>query len=399
MKRPAGVITHPMGFSASGVACGIKTGKEAPDVALLAADQPVTAAAVFTTNKVCAAPVLVSREHMKTSRGRIRAVVANSGNANACTGKQGMTDARSTAELIGVKPHEVLVASTGLIGRPLPMDKMDAGIRRAVEKLSSDYRGGAGFLRGIMTTDRFPKESERSIQVAGKEFRLSGVVKGAAMIAPDMATMLSFVTTDAALGRAQLQKLLAGAVGRSFNRITVDGHMSTNDTCVALASGRSGVTVTPGGRLEKKFAAALEDVLLELALLIVRDGEGAVRTAELRVSGARSAADAELAARAVAGSTLVRTALFGGDPNWGRIVSMAGACGCAFTEAKTSLKINGLPIYRNGRPLPVTKEIEKTMTADHVVFDLSLGVGRASSVVYTCDLGHSYVKLNAEYTT
>ncbi|HUU43688.1 MAG TPA: bifunctional glutamate N-acetyltransferase/amino-acid acetyltransferase ArgJ [Planctomycetota bacterium] len=403
MKRPTGVITHPAGFSASGVSCGIKTGRDLPDLGLLVAEEPVPAAAVFTTNKVCAAPVLVSREHLRTSRGYIRAVVANSGNANACTGKQGLADARRmtqlTAELIGAQPHEVLVASTGVIGRPMPMKAAEAGIRKASEKLSSDYRGGAAFLRGILTTDRFPKEAERSVHVAGRTFLVSGVVKGAAMIAPGMATMLSFVTTDAGLERRRMQGLLSAAVGRTFNRITVDGHMSTNDTCVLLASGRSGVKVTAEGRMERKFARALEEVLLELALAIVRDGEGAVRTAEIRVRGARSDADAERAARAVAGSPLVKTALFGADPNWGRIVSMAGASGCAFTEDKTSLRINSLVIYRNGKPLPVTKDIENAMRSDHVVFDLSLGLGRGASGVYTCDLGHNYVRLNAEYTT
>lgn len=403
MKKPSGLITRPKGFAAAGVAAGIKTSPGVPDVAVLTCEAPATAAAVFTTNRVCAAPVRVSREHLRTSRGRVRAVVVNSGNANACTGKRGMRDARKmaalTAKLLGVPLERVLVASTGLIGEPLPMTRVSTGIGKAVTRLSGDRRGAAAFTRGIMTTDRFPKEAETCLTVRGKRVRLAGVAKGAGMIAPDMATMLAFVTTDAQIARGVFQRLLARAVERSFNRITVDGHMSTNDTCLALASGLSGVRVPGGSRLEKKFASALDDVLLELALQIVRDGEGAVRVAEVRVVGARTNADAELAARAVAESPLVKTALFGADPNWGRIVTAAGACGCAFREEKTSLKIGGHVIYRHGRPRPASSAVLRAIKQEQVAFLLDLGLGRGSAVVYTCDLGYDYVRLNAEYHT
>ncbi len=402
MKKPLGVITRPLGFCAAGVAAGVKKKHGLLDVSMLVADGPATAAAVFTLNKVCAAPVQVCRAHMAVNRGRVCAIVVNSGNANACTGARGLANARRmaavTARLLGVRPQQVLVASTGVIGRPLPMEKVAAGIRDAASQLAADAKSGANFLRGIMTTDRFPKEAEATLTIRGKRVRIAGVVKGAGMIAPNMATMLAFVTTDAAVSRARLQKLLSRAVANSFNRITVDNHPSTNDTCVVLASGRSGVTIS-GGAAERKFAAGLQSVLLKLALLIVRDGEGATRVVEVRVVGAKSDADAERAARAIAGSPLVKTALFGADPNWGRFVSAAGASGCAFVESKTSLRINGLPIYRRGRPLAVTPAIERAMKREYVVLRLDLGLGSGRSVVYTCDLGYEYVRINAEYTT
>ncbi len=402
MKSPLGVITHPLGFRAAGVAAGVKKKPGLLDVALLACDARAAAAAVFTTIRVPAAPVVVSREHLATSRGRLRAVVVNSGNANACTGARGLRDARRmaalAASLLGVREAEVLVGSTGVIGRPLPMDKVAAGIRAAAASLRADSRGGATFLRGIMTTDRFPKEAEAALTIRGRRVRVAGVVKGAGMIAPRMATMLSFVTTDAAVSPARLRRLLAAAVEKSFNRITVDSHMSTNDTCCVMASGRSGVTIA-GGAAERKFAAALESVLLALALKIVRDGEGATRVVEVRVVGAKSDADAELAARAIANSPLVKTALFGADPNWGRFVSAAAASGAAFEESKTTLRINGLAIYRRGRPLAVTPALQRGMRREYVTLRLDLGLGRGQSVVYTCDLGYDYVKCNAEYTT
>jgi glutamate N-acetyltransferase/amino-acid N-acetyltransferase len=403
MKNPLGVITHPKGFRAAGVACGIRRVKGVPDVAVLSCEVPASAAGVFTTNAVCAAPVKVSREHLVRSRGRISAIVVNSGNANACTGKRGLTDAREmtrlAARLLHVEDSRVLVASTGIIGRPLPMKKVRSGIREAVRGLSDARRSGADFVRGIMTTDRFPKEAERSVRIEGKRVRLTGVAKGAGMIAPDMATMLAFVTTDAGASTPLLRRLVARAVRRSFNRITVDGHMSTNDTCIVLASGLSGAEVKAGTRLERVFAAALDELMLDLALQILRDGEGAVRLARVEVRGARTDSDAELAARAVARSPLVKTALCGGDPNWGRIVSAAGASGCAFTEENTSLSIGGHVIYRRGRPIPLSRAVEKAMTAPNVTLWLDLGLGRGAAVVYTCDLGHPYVRLNAEYHT
>jgi glutamate N-acetyltransferase/amino-acid N-acetyltransferase len=403
LKSPIGVITRPRGFLAAGAAAGIRTTPGVPDVGLLVCETPASAAALFTTNRVSAAPVQVSREHIALSRGRVKAVVVNSGNANACTGKRGMRDARRmallAAELLDVDPSQVLVASTGIIGQPLAMGRVESGIREAARGLSADRGGARRFTRAIMTTDRFPKEAEASITLAGTRVRLAGVVKGAGMIAPHIATMLAFMTTDAEVSPALLMKLLRGAADHSFNRITVDGHMSTNDTCVLLASGRSGATIRRGSRWEKKFAAALSEVTLALAIDVVRDGEGAVRVATVKVEHARSDADAELAARAVAESPLVKTALFGADPNWGRIVSAAGACGCAFREDRTSLSVNGHRMYRRGRPLAPSKAVQRAMTGSRITFVLDLGLDRGSSVVYTCDLGHAYVRLNAEYHT
>jgi glutamate N-acetyltransferase/amino-acid N-acetyltransferase len=307
--------------------------------------------------------------------------------------------AELTASLLGAAPQRILVASTGVIGNPLPMAKVREGIRAAVNGLSPMRAAGADFTRAILTTDRFPKEAEVSLGIGGRHVLLSGVAKGAGMIEPNMATMLSFLTTDARVSRPLLQKLLARAVDQSFNRITVDGHMSTNDTCVLLASGASGATIRSGTADEARFAAALDKLTLALALEIVRDGEGAVRVAEVRVNGARSNADAELAARAIAHSPLVKTALFGSDPNWGRIVSAAGACGCAFIEDKTSLRINSRAIYTLGKPRKASKAILNAMKHDRVTFELDLGLGRGSAVVYTCDLGHNYVHLNADYHT
>jgi len=403
LKKPTGVITRPKGFLAGGAGAGIKTTPGMLDVGLLSCEGVASAAALFTTNRVCAAPVQVSREHLALSGGRVKAVVVNSGNANACTGKRGIADARKmtrlAAELLGVEPTRVLVASTGVIGHPLPMGRVEWGIREAARGLSQDRRGAQRFTLGIMTTDRWPKEAGTTLLVGGKRVRIAGVAKGAGMISPRMATLLAFLTTDARLSPGVLRKLLSDAADRSFHRITVDGHMSTNDTCVALASGESGATVRGGSRWEKKFAAGLTEVMLTLALEVVRDGEGARRVATVRVEHARSNADAELAARAVAESPLVKTALFGADPNWGRIVSAAGASGCAFREDRTSLRVNGHEIYRRGRPLAPSKAVERAMAGSRVTFVLDLGLDRGSSVVYTCDLGYAYVRLNAEYHT
>ena len=403
MKKPVGVITRPKGYRATGVAAGIKTVAGAADVALLVSDVPAAAAGVFTTNKVCAAPVRIAREHLEACGRRIRAVVVNSGNANACTGKRGLRDAlRMTAvaaHALGIESHEVLVASTGVIGRPLPMKKVEGGIRKAAAELSADRRGGKRFVEGIMTTDRFPKEAATTLTLSGKRVCVAGVVKGAGMIQPDMATMLSFVTTDAKISPAFLRKLLVEAVDQSFNRITVDGHMSTNDTVIMLANGASGVTIRKGNREAGVFAEALNKVMLSLALDIVRDGEGAERIAIVKVVGAKTKGDAEAAARAVANSILVKTALFGSDPNWGRIVSAVGAIDCTFVEEKTSLGINGTLVYRKGRPLDIRSGVLKAMRGPQVEIDLDLGLGKHASVVYTCDIGYAYVRVNSEYTT
>jgi glutamate N-acetyltransferase/amino-acid N-acetyltransferase len=403
MKRPIGVITIPGGFRACGVAAGIKKKPGVPDVALLVCETPASAAGLFTTNRVCAAPVQVSRRHLALNRGRVRAVVVNSGNANACTGARGLADARRmtqlSAQLLHVKPAEVLVASTGVIGHPLPMNKVEAGIREAKASLSAGRKGARDFLRGIMTTDLFPKEAQASVTLSGSRVRIAGVVKGAGMICPNVATMLAFVTTDAGADPKTLDAILREAANHSFNRITVDGHMSTNDTVLLLASGASGATLKAGTTGAKAFAEALTEVMLKLALSIVRDGEGATRVAAVRVTGAASDADAELAARAVAQSPLVKTALYGADPNWGRIVSAAGYSGGRFVEGRTSLAVNGHFIYRLGKPLRASAAVVKAMKGTDVEFVLDLGVGRGKAVVYTCDLGYAYVKLNSAYTT
>ena len=395
----SGGVATARGFRAAGISAGIKATKK-PDLALVVSDTPATAAAVFTLNKVQAAPVLLSKEHLAKSGGIVRAIVVNSGCANACTGETGMADARAmaaeTARVVGCPIEQVLVASTGVIGVALPMDKLRPGIPQAFAALGSSH--GADAANAIMTTDPFPKESCATVTLGGKTVTIGGMAKGSGMIGPNMATMLAFVTTDAAMSQALLHRALTEAVDDTFNAITVDGDTSTNDAVMLLANGASGATV--GDADYAPFVRALRAVCLELALGIVRGGEGATKLVTVTVSGAASSPEARKAAMAIATSLLVKTAIHGGDPNWGRLIAVAGRAGVAFEPQRAKVTIGSIVLFEGGRPY----DDRSPQAADHlkgtdVSIGVDLGAGSAASTVWTCDLSAEYVKINAEYRT
>jgi len=395
---PGGVAT-PRGFRAAGVSAGIKA-SGALDLALLVSDAPATAAAVFTINRAQAAPVLVSREHLETSHGLARAVVVNSGCANACTGDAGLQVARDmaadTARLVNCPANQVLVASTGVIGVNLSIDKVRGGLGLAFPALSADQ--GPAAARAIMTTDPFPKEAAARISIGGRDVTIGGMAKGSGMIEPMMATMLGFVTTDAAVPKTLLDRALREAVNDTFNAITVDGECSTNDTVMLLANGASGATVD-----EAHYAVFLEGlraVCLELALGIVRGGEGATKLVTVTVTGAASSDDARRAAKAIANSPLVKTAIHGGDPNWGRLIAVAGRAGVAFELSKAAVRIGSIVLFKDGRPYDeAAPQAAEYLQGKDIAVSVDLGSGSASSTVWTCDLSAEYVRINAEYRT
>jgi glutamate N-acetyltransferase/amino-acid N-acetyltransferase len=389
------VITFPAGFEASAVAAGIKPGRD--DLALLASSGPCAAAGVFTRNRAVAAPVVVSREHLRS--GQARAVVVNAGCANAATGEQGLRDAREmaacAARALGIGADAVLVASTGVIGVPLPMEKVSAGIAAAARGLSPG--GGTAAARAILTTDTKPKEVAVERTLGGGRVRIGGMAKGAGMIAPDLATMLAFFTTDARIAPELLRQALVEAVGESLNRITVDGDTSTNDTAVALASGASDVVVSGGSDLAA-FRAALVEAARVLAEMIVRDGEGATRIAEVRVEGASTAAAADRIARTVAESPLVKTALHGGDPNWGRILAAAGRAGVEVDLAALDIFIGDCWVAEGGAARDYDEATAAAaMREDPVRLRLRFREGDATSWMWTSDLSRGYVDINAHY--
>jgi len=390
-------VTAPLGFRAAAGAAGIKPGR--PDLALVVADELANAAGVFTTNLAQAAPVIVSRQHLAS--GRARAIVANAGCANAGTGEPGLADARETAALVahalGCRPEEVLVASTGVIGVRLPMPSLGAGIAELASRLSRE--GGGEAARAILTTDTKAKEVAVDFRVGDKACCVGAMAKGAGMIAPNLATMLAFFTTDAAVAAPLLHQALLSAVGASLNRITVDGDTSTNDCAVILASGASGAEpITSRGPAYDVFAAALGQAALRLAEMLVRDGEGATRIAEVLVEGARSTADAERIARTVAESPLVKTALHGGDPNWGRLLAAAGRAGAAFDVSRVSIWIGDVHVTEGGAVRDYEEKLAAAaMREDPVRFRIRLGEGDASSWMWTSDFSRGYVDINAHY--
>jgi glutamate N-acetyltransferase/amino-acid N-acetyltransferase len=395
-----GGITAPSGYRASGIACGIKaTGK--PDLAIVASEGLASAAAVFTTNLAQAAPVVISREHIRRSAGRARAIVVNSGCANACTGDDGTAHAvamaRQTASAIGCRPEEVLVASTGVIGVKLDMSKVCPGITAAAASLSAS--GGPSAALAIMTTDPFPKEAAVEGSVGGSRFRVGGIAKGSGMIEPMMATMLGFVTTDAEVEPALLQRALKAATDDTFNAISVDGECSTNDCVFALANGASGTRVTEAGYAE--FANALQRVCETLAIGIVRGGEGATKLITVNVTGAHSDQDARRAARAISNSPLVKTAVHGGDPNWGRLIAVAGRSGAAFALDRAAVRIGPVELFSDGRPHDErADEAAEYLKRRDVTLEVDLGTGGSGrSRMWTCDLSAEYVRINAEYRT
>ncbi len=395
-------ITGPKGFMAAGVKCGIKVSGK-PDMALLVCPAGATGAAVFTTNRITSAAVEVSREHTRSSK--IYAVVVNSGCANACTGKLGLANARKMCELtaaeVGTKLDQVLVASTGVIGHQLPMEKVTDGITRAAAALSDSPRAGLAFAHAIMTTDTKCKRAFRQIMLSRKQVRIAGTVKGAGMIGPNMATTLLFVTTDAAISKPLLNKAFTEAVGSSLNRLTVDGHQSTNDTGVLLASGQAGnPRITNRSRDYERFSAALTDLCTDLVRQMALDAEGATRMFKVVIKGAATQADAVKAARAIADYPLFKCAVHGGDPNWGRIICAVGSSGVALDPRRLSCKLDDLYVFRNGTPtsFDVRKAARIISQREHTI-TVDLGVGRAGDFYYGCDLSAGYVHINADYHT
>ena len=397
--RLDGSVCSPEGFRASGVAAGIKPSGNS-DLALIVSDFPASAAAVFTTNRVFAAPVLVSRRHIED--GHARAIVVNAGSANACTGEQGLRDAQRmtdlTAEVLEVAPADVLVASTGVIGRTLPMERVEVGIRRASAALSAS--GAADAARAIMTTDTRPKEVALEVPGDGRTVRIGGICKGSGMIAPNMATLLAFLTTDAEVWPEVLHASLRSVVERTFNCVTIDGDCSTNDMVSIFANGASGVRITPGSPAHHCFCDALLEVCTYLSREIARDGEGATKLVEVRVTGARSFLEARQTGKAIANSPLVKTALFGNDPNWGRILCAAGYSGVEIDPARTDLSLCGIPLVRGGEPVPFDEgATSEAMKSPEIEVLLDLNQGAADAAVWTCDFSYDYVRINAEYTT
>jgi glutamate N-acetyltransferase/amino-acid N-acetyltransferase len=396
-----GGITAPRGFRAAGVACGIKA-SGGLDLSLLVSDEIACAAGVFTTNLAKAAPVLLSQDHLAKSGGRSRAVVINSGCANACTGADGHDHARTmavlTAEAVGCDPSRVLVASTGVIGVKLKIGNIERGIVDAVSQLSMS--NGAAAARAIMTTDPFPKESAIEVSSGdGRSFRVGGMAKGSGMIEPLMATMLGVVTTDAAVAPALLQRALKAAVDDTFNAITVDGECSTNDCVFALANGASGAELTE--RDWPLLVGSLRAACEPLAIGIVRGGEGATKLVTVRVTGAASEEDARRTARAIANSPLVKTAIHGGDPNWGRLIAVAGRAGSAFNLEKAVVRIGPLTLFADGTPYDErAAQAAEYLQGREIDVEVDLGTGgQGQSRMWTCDLSAEYVRINAEYRT
>ncbi len=397
----SGGITAPRGFLAAGIHCGVKKARK--DLALLVSAVPATTAATFTTNRVVAAPLVVTKENLGRSR-MTRAVVVNSGNANACTGERGMADARlmvlTAGEALGLDPGEVLVSSTGVIGQYLPIDRVCAGIRTAALALSAG--GGSDAAEAIRTTDTFTKEIAVRTTVAGVPVVIGGMAKGSGMIAPNMATMLAFVTTDAAAAPELLDRTLREVVDRSFNRISVDGETSTNDMVTLQANGQAGnaplTTSTDEGY--SAFREALEHVLVKLSKMIVVDGEGATKFIEINVQGAADERTAVQAARAVANSALVKTALHGEDANWGRILAALGYSGVEFDPAAVEIHFGDLPVLRKNYQIDFSEERAKEILSRRdITITIGLHQGSAAASFWTCDLSREYVAINANYRT
>ena len=396
-----GGITAVPGILAGGVAAGIKpSGKK--DLALIYSSTPARVAAVFTSNQVKGAPVLVSMEHARG--GQAQAIVASSGCSNVCTGERGIRDAREMTKLVGellrIPATHVLVASTGVIGVPLPMDKIRAALPKLVKSLSP--QGGRAAAEAILTTDTRPKEAALRLEVNGRPVTIGGIAKGVGMIEPHLATMFCFVATDAGVGRGALGAVVRRAVDRSFNRITVDGDQSTSDTVAVLANGLAeNAPLEAGGRGLRQLAAGLETLMTKLARMLVADGEGATKLVSITVRGAASRRDALLAARSVANSPLVKTAIYGQDPNWGRIMMALGKSAARVDQEKVSISVNDEPVavggmLKEGVRLERVREIMGSQEYDIAI---DLGLGRGEDRVWTCDLSEEYVRINGKYTT
>jgi glutamate N-acetyltransferase/amino-acid N-acetyltransferase len=394
----------PKGFRFAATACGLKkTG--ALDLAIIASDVPASAAAVFTQNLVVAAPVLISKEHLRASKGRMRAVVVNAGNANCATGTAGHAASQRTvddaARHLGCTPQELFVCSTGVIGVPLPLEKILRALPLVARFRRHSARSFAETSLAICTTDTQPKTAAASFKMSGKRIHLVGCAKGAGMIHPNMATMLAFIATDAAIAPSLLQRTLKAVTARTFNSISVDGDTSTNDTLLVLANGEAGApSIKSGTSAHLSFTAALEEVCRSLALQIVADGEGAQRVIEIEVRGAKSESAAKRIAETIATSPLVKTAFAGGDPNWGRIFAAAGRSGIKFDTALVDIKMAGIPVLRRGQPLDFNERAASNkLLADHVPIVVDLHAGKSSARYFTCDFTAEYVRINASYRT
>lgn len=402
--RPPSSRNLPRGFRFASLACGLKAGG-ALDLALFFSEAPAQAAAVFTQNLVRAAPLDVTRQHLARAGGRMRAIIINAGNANCCTGSEGLTTARATAETVarqlGIAREQVVVASTGVIGVPLPRRKILGAVPPLVRSLAGAPEAVESAARAIMTTDTRPKIAMARCRLRGAEVKLLGLAKGAGMIHPNMATMLAFILTDAAIPSTLLRGALLRVTACSFNHITVDGDTSTNDMVVVLANGTAGNKLLGrGSRDAKGFENALTRVARSLAEQIARDGEGARRLVRVEVSGARNKQAAERMAKTIATSLLVKTAVAGGDPNWGRILAAAGRSGVLFDPRRASIELAGTLVYRRGRPVRFSETaVSRRMRRSEVAIRLALHQGRSSCEVLTCDLTEEYVHVNAEYRT
>ncbi len=396
-----GGITAPAGFTAAGVHCGIKANPEKLDLALVVSDRVATAAAVFTTNLAVAPPIIVSRDHLQASGGHARAVVVNSGCANACTGDQGRQVAHlmaaETARAVDCELEDVIVMSTGVIGVQLDPRTVTQGIIAAAEVLAVD--GHMRCARAIMTTDPFPKERAVQVSTPRGTFHIGGICKGSGMIEPRMATMLAVLTCDAAVPPALLQRALSEVTEHTFNAITVDGECSTNDCVALLANGASGVTI--GEADLPLLSDALYDVCRHLAIEIVRGGEGATKLVTVQVTGGRSYDEAKQAARAIANSLLVKTAIHGGDPNWGRLVAVAGRAGVGFALHGAAVRIGDIVLFEGGRPFDErAPQAAEYLRGKDITVSVDLGTGgQHEATMWTCDLSEEYVQINAEYRT
>lgn len=397
-SHAGGGVTAPAGFLAAGVSAGLKrSGRR--DVCVIATGAPCPAAGVYTQSATAAPAVLVSRAH--TAGGMLRAIAVNAGNANACTGDQGMAHARrmaeTTADLLGCLPGEVAVCSTGVIGVPLQIDRVEAGIREAVGAL--DTGSGETAAEAIMTTDTFLKQSAVSVTADGRTFTVGGMAKGSGMIQPNMATMLAFLTTDAPLSPDACDVLLRHAVSRSFNRITVDSDTSTNDSCILIASGAEGGAILEAGSAAyRAVGAAITEVATELAKMVVRDGEGATKFVTVTVRGAADERDAEIAAFAIANSPLMKCAFYGEDANWGRVAMAIGKSGAHVDPSSFEIVFAGMTMCRNGTALGFDEgEAARALAEPEIDVLVDLHVGDGEATVWTCDLSHDYVRINADY--
>jgi glutamate N-acetyltransferase/amino-acid N-acetyltransferase len=411
MRDISGGVCAPRGFRAGGIRCGIKASSEKRDLALIYSERLCTAAAMFTTNRVQAASVIVSREHLAS--GLCRGVIANSGNANACTGEAGLAAARRMAALaaeeFAIPPGQVAVASTGVIGVPLPMAAIESGVEALANSLRGDEAGHAAALEAIMTTDTRKKEASLETEIDGVPVRIGGMVKGSGMIHPNMATMLCFITTDAAVEKPLLDQALRRAVGRSFNRVTVDGDTSTNDMVLLMANGAAeNPPVNAAGPAYEAFAAALESLCVRLARAMARDGEGASRLLTVSLRGAADEAAAETLAKSVAASSLVKAACFGADANWGRVLCALGYAGAAFDPNRVEVRFAGAAgevlVCRDGGPVPFSEEeAKRVLSGEEVEIRIDLqggapdGAAAGAATVWGCDLTYDYVRINGDY--